>query len=152
MGRLTRRRRAAGGFTLLETTVALAILAVGILAMLAVQVTALRQGNWGRHTTTAAQVARDEMELLSRLPWSDARVQPTAGWTAAVAVPVDVQAPSGVFQQQVFNLQWRIKADPSDTNLRLIDVRVLWNEAEARAGAIRRFAISSIKHDDPVGP
>lgn len=152
MGRLNRPRRATGGFTLLEAMVALSILAVGLLAMLAVQVTSLRQGNWGRHTTVAAQVARDQMELLARLPWADPRVQPTAGWTAAVPVPIAVQSPAGVSQQQIFNLQWRITAAAFDPSLRLIDVRVLWNEAEARAGAIRRFALSSIKHDDPVGP
>jgi Tfp pilus assembly protein PilV len=128
------------------------ILAVGILAMLAVQITALKQGRYGRHTTTASQVARDQMELLTRLPWADARVQPTA-WTTPANVSTMVQGSGGNLQEQAFALRWRITTTGLDPNLRQIDVDVQWNEADARSGApARRYAISSMKHNDPVAP
>lgn len=141
-----RRRQ---GLTLLEVMISLSILAFGLLAMLAMQASALKQGRYGRHTTLAAQVARDQMELLQRVPWADARIQPTA-WTAPAAVPVTVQTPTGNVQEQAFNVSWRITQDPADANLRLLDVRVLWTEPQQPPNAPpRRYAMSSVRHNDP---
>lgn len=157
MTRPTRRRlhplrrpaRGERGLTLLEVTISLAILAVGLLAMLAMQASALKQGRYGRHTTLAAQVARDRMELLKRVPWGDARIQPT-NWTAAVAVPVTVQTPAGNVQEQVFNVSRRVTQDPGDANLRFVDVRVTWTEPNMPPNAPpRRYAMSSVRHNDP---
>ena len=129
--------------------IALSILAVGLLAMLAVQISALRQGRMGRHVTQAAQVARDAMELLQRVDWTDPRLAPTA-WTALQPVTTVVQSAGGPAQEQVFNVQWRITNDVADANLRLLDVRVLWNESgQGAAAPPRRYAMSSIRHNDP---
>ena len=139
-------RRREGGISLVETTIALLILAVGLLAMLAVQVTALQQGKWGRHTSEAAVVARERVELIRRLPFTDPLVQPTA-WTAPLAVNKTVQAtgaPAGGFIEQQFTVQWRITAAVFDPNLRTVDVRVTWTEND-RQGAVsqRRYAMST---------
>ncbi|HEX2486818.1 MAG TPA: prepilin-type N-terminal cleavage/methylation domain-containing protein, partial [Myxococcota bacterium] len=75
------RRR--GGMTLVEVMLATVLLAFGLLAMLALQMHAMRGGQRGRHYTEAAQIARDQMELMHRTPWAAATVQPTA-WTAPV--------------------------------------------------------------------
>lgn len=153
MRRRSFRRRAAGraesGLTLLEVMISLSILAVGLLAMLAMQASALKQGRYGRHTTMGAQIARDEMELLKRVPWADPRIQPT-GWTAPTAVPVTVQTPAGAIQEQVFNVSRRVTQDPADANLRLVDVRVTWVEPTMPPNAPpRRYAMSSVRHNDP---
>ena len=144
----SRRARSASGISLIETMIALVILAVGLLAMIAVQVSALKQGNWGRHTSDAARIARDQMELIRRLPWADPVAAPTA-WTAPVVVGRTVQAPAGAFVEQQFNLQWRITAAGFDPNLRLIDIRVNWNENDAASVASpRRYAMSSTKYNE----
>jgi prepilin-type N-terminal cleavage/methylation domain-containing protein len=141
--------RAKSGLSLIELMIALAILAGGMLAMLAVQITALQQGRHGRHASEAMQIARDRVEWLTRLPWSAPETQPT-GWTAPQTITKTVQSDQGVFQEQTFSLQWRISTAAFDPNVRTIDVRVLWTEADAPPGAPqRRFALSSIKHDDP---
>jgi prepilin-type N-terminal cleavage/methylation domain-containing protein len=62
----------AGGFTLLEVMITLGVLAAGLLAMLTLQVRALGEGSRGRHTTAAAMIARDQVELIQRMPFSDA--------------------------------------------------------------------------------
>ncbi len=135
--------------TLLEVMIALAILAVGLLAMLAMQVSAMRGSKYGRHTTQGAGLARDQMELLHRLDWSDADVQPT-GWTAPVPTPIIVQSAAGPQQEMVFNVSYRVSNDAIDPNLRLMDVRVTWTETNAPPGAPpRRYAMSTIRHDDP---
>ena len=141
--------RQRSGISIIETTIALAILAVGLLAMLAVQVSALQQGSWGRHTSEASQIARDQMELIRRLPWADPVAQPTA-WTAPIAVSRAVQSPGGAgVAQQQFNLQWRITTAGFDPNLRLVDVRVQWVENDNNpAGNQRRYAMSSTKYNE----
>jgi type IV pilus modification protein PilV len=142
------------GMTLLEVMIALAILAVGLLAMLAMQVSAMRSGKYGRHTTEAAQLARDQMEYLHRLDWSDAAIQPT-GWTvdfmgSGAAEVVQVASAGGPQQEMTYNVAYRVTNDALDANLRLVDVRVTWTEMNAPAGAPpRRYAMSTIRHDDP---
>ena len=73
-------RRAAAGFSLIEVTIALGVLAVGLMAMLALQLHALRGGSLGRHASAAAMIARDQLELVQRLPFSSADLAPVA-WT-----------------------------------------------------------------------
>jgi Tfp pilus assembly protein PilV len=140
--------------TLLEVMIALAVLAMGLLAMLAMQISAMRGGKYGRHTTEAAQLARDQMEYLHRLDWGDAEVQPTA-WTVSFlgdAGPeiVEVDSAGGPQQEMTYNVSYRVTNDALNTNLRLVDVQVTWTELDAPPGAPpRRYAMSTIRHDDP---
>lgn len=136
-----------GGFTLVETMFALSILAGGLLAMLAMQMHTLKQGRYGRHTTEAMQVARDQMEYFMRLPWGAADAQPT-GWTAPAAITMNVQSEGGVQAQQVFNVRWRITTAGFEANVRLIDVDVTWTESDANAGFTRRYVLTSSKNNE----
>ena len=79
-------RARAEGFTLLEIMIALAILGFGLLAMAAMQITAMSGGRAGRHTTQAAVMARDQMETFQRVAWSSAQLAATAGWSAPITV------------------------------------------------------------------
>ena len=143
--RASRPRR--GGFTLLEMMFALAILAGGVLAMLMVQAQALKQGRYGRHTSDAMQVARDQMELFLRLPWGAAAVQPV-GWTAPTPIGLTVQNEAGAQTQQSFNVSWRISAAGFDPNVRVIEVNVTWTENEVGAGFPRSFLLASNKNNE----
>jgi prepilin-type N-terminal cleavage/methylation domain-containing protein len=145
------RRRASprtrGGFTLIEVMFALAILAGGLLAMLMVQTQALKQGRYGRHTTDAMQVARDQMELFMRLPWAAAAVQPT-NWTAPTAVALAVQNENGAQTQQSFDVSWRITAAGFDPNVRIIEVNVTWVEGDKGASFPRSYLLASNKNNE----
>ncbi|MGH7287290.1 MAG: type IV pilus modification PilV family protein [Myxococcota bacterium] len=144
---MQRRARPRSGFTLIEMMVALAILAGGLLAMLSVQVQALKQGRYGRHTSEAMQIARDQMELFMRLPWDAAAVQPVA-WTAPAAIDVTVQNDGGAVAQQTFSVSWRITTAGFEPNARTIDIDVTWTEIDANAGFTRRYVLSSIKNNE----
>lgn len=144
---VTSLRRNRSGFSMIEMLFALVILAGGLLAMLTAQISALKQGKYGRHSTEAAQIARDEMERLLRLPWDDADVQPTA-WTAANAVNLAFQNDQGAVVQQTFNVSYRVTTAAFDGNVRIIDVDVQWNEPDADPAApARRFVLTSNKND-----
>ena len=153
--RSRQRRRGSSGFTLLEVMVALSLLAFGLLAMLAMQIHALREGKVGRHVTQAAQVARDRLEIFQRLPWTDPQLAPTvgpAGWLiGADTQDNDVWVDGATtVREQRFNVDWRITdiafdpTNPAVPVLKQIDVRVTWREPGDPAGmAARRFAATT---------
>jgi type IV pilus assembly protein PilV len=64
--------RSEAGFTLLELMVAITILAVGLLATLNMQSTALGANAFAQRTTSAASVARAAMDELISQPGSNA--------------------------------------------------------------------------------
>lgn len=61
--------RAQHGFTLLEVMIALAIFAVGILAVSAMQINSINQNAGARIQTEATNLASDAMERLLALPY-----------------------------------------------------------------------------------
>jgi type IV pilus assembly protein PilV len=63
--------RSEAGFTLLELLVAISILAVGLLATLNMQSTALGANAFAQRTTVAASVARAAMDEVISRPGSD---------------------------------------------------------------------------------
>ena len=141
------RRRApdvsAGGFTLIEIMIALVILGFGLLAMALMQITAMNGGRAGRHSTQAAVIARDRMEMFQRLSWADAQLAQTGGWTAPITLnntPTEAATP-----EQAYQVSWRITdADPNW--VKNVDVRVTWSEPNF---ANRTMTISSLRYNDP---
>jgi prepilin-type N-terminal cleavage/methylation domain-containing protein len=134
----------AGGFTLLEVMITLGILATGLLAMLSLQVRALGEGSRGRHTTAAAMIARDQVELIQRMPFSDADLVPqappvwaTPPWLANTSDPelnpgevaVRVNQTAGTSTVLIYTVNYRVLPDAGgNTDIRNVDVEVLWNE------------------------
>ena len=138
-----RSQRSAGGFTLVESLVAMAILAVGLLTLAVMQLEALSQGSAGRHTGDAAATARSYLEQVQRLPWTELDGAAGSGWIAptwigaAPAVNMNVALPDagGNAVEHTYNIAWRVTdildggGDPNPC-LRTVEVRVGWSEEE----------------------
>lgn len=147
---LRRRARRREGMTLIEVMIAMGILSVGLLALLALQIEALESGRTGRHVTDAARIARDRLETFQRLDWGDSALQDTGGWTDPTTVTSTVRMPDGSnAPEETYEVEWRITQDSTDPNLRFIDVRVTWTEGGGQNVEQKRFAMSSVRHDDP---
>lgn len=69
--------RSEAGFTLLELLLAMTILAVGLLATLNMQTTAIQANGFAQRTTSAATVARAAMDEVVSRPGSAAIFQTT---------------------------------------------------------------------------
>lgn len=117
---------------------ALSLLGIGLLALAAMQLTALDFGSRGRHQTQAAAEAESRMEQLLRARWTD--LAPTGGWTAPVTETSTVEAAATVIEQS-YEVSWQI-ADLDPGRTRTVDVLVTWDEPK-RPG--RQYAISSIR-------
>jgi len=138
--------KAAGGFTLIEVTIALAVLAIGLLGVAVMQLQALSGGRHARHATEAAVIARDQMENFQRLAWTDPQLDDTGGWTPVANVQSQVLAEdTGMVVQQTFGITWRI-TDVDPNWMKDVDVQVSWNPP---VGPPRTVTLSSVRYNDP---
>jgi prepilin-type N-terminal cleavage/methylation domain-containing protein len=143
-------KRGHGGFTLIETMVAMVILSFGLIAMLAMMTAAMAGGRVGKHGTDAARIARDQLEVFHRIAWNDPRMAPTGGFTAPAVVTSDVEYAGVAQQEMAYGRSWRITTHPTDPSIRLVDVVVTWQEGDDLAVApIRRVAMSTARFNNP---
>ncbi|NIV77045.1 MAG: prepilin-type N-terminal cleavage/methylation domain-containing protein [Gammaproteobacteria bacterium] len=118
------RRRASGGFTLVELTIAIAVFAVGMLSLSGMLLAAMQGGSRGRHTTQASAIAESQMEQLQRVAWT--QIAPSGGWSTPVVVHNTVQAATDQ-NEQSYSVEWRT-TDLVTGWTRAVDVRVTWDE------------------------
>ncbi len=76
------RPRSERGFTLIESMVSLAILAVALLGVMRLQVVASGQNQLARRTAVAASIARDFSEAVQRWDYDDPRLATTEACAA----------------------------------------------------------------------
>jgi prepilin-type N-terminal cleavage/methylation domain-containing protein len=133
--RRSSRPRRRAGFTLLEALIAMSILGVGLLALAAMQLFAMRGGESGRRTTEASAIAQDRMERLERVTWSHPDLAPSGGWK-----PADTESSPGQSGVE-YTVTWRV-SDVVAGSTRSIDVLVTWDEPQWGS---RSLAISSMR-------
>lgn len=114
-----------GGVTLVEMMVAMVILSFGLLGVAALQVRAITESSSGQHLSSASAIARNRIETLHRLDWSDADLTHSGGaWSAPTAA---------VLMGQNYALSERVTDDaplPAATTLKSIEVRVQWSDSK----------------------
>ena len=71
LSRRRAHRRGRRGFTLIETSLALIIIAVGVLALVEAQQAFIKSNDWSSHAATANYLANEIRELTRRLPNHD---------------------------------------------------------------------------------
>lgn len=112
------------GFTLLEVLIAVTIFAVGLLAIAAMQTSAIRMNFDGNRLTELSTIGIDQLENLMSLPYSDPSLAVGGPWTP-------LTQPAG------YNVSWTVKAGPT-TNTRNISLTVTPNSG-------RPLTITSIR-------
>jgi len=76
-------RRGERGFSIVEATIAVSLLAVGVAALAQVTIATGRAGMAARRATIAQQAASERMEQLRALAWtSDGNVVPVTDWNS----------------------------------------------------------------------
>jgi len=150
--RSARDRRRSSGLSLVEVMVALSILAFGMLGVAAMQIQAMGGGARGRHVSTAAMIARDQIENIQRVPFSQIQLKnwgAAEAWMAGVGLSrgdVDVlvaQEGGSVATEQSYSVDWRIsQVSPPNPDLRNVELAVTWQEPDQSAP--KRLALSTI--------
>ena len=142
-----------GGFTLIETMVAILVMTIGLFSVVALMSSSLNSGAHSRYMSTAALLATEKLEDLSRLPNNDAAlvagtyndvVQISAGngnivettssggnttlYTQSpggnITVTPNGAMPAATSDTLTFNRSWTIVADTPVVKTRTITVTV----------------------------
>lgn len=127
----TSEHRNQGGFTLLEILLAITIFAIGLLAVAAMQVSAIRGNKLGGDYTTATVLAQQQLEALKTGDITTAAYN--AGGYADPANPITVGGSGGTF-----NRTWTITANTA------FSVRTTVTVSWTRAGVTRTVSLTSV--------
>lgn len=114
------------GFTLIEVLVGLVLLAIGLLAIAGMQISAVRGNFFSNYLTQASYVGQDRLEFLDNLPIDSAELQAGSHNDGTVTV-------AGIVFTRTYTVN--IAGD-----LRRITYAVSWND-----GVVRNISFSTIR-------
>jgi type IV pilus modification protein PilV len=109
---LNRAIQEPNGFTLIEVVAALIILAIGLLAIAAMQIASTKGGYFSNNVTQATILAQDKLEDLRNLSYSDSNL--SSG-----------QHNEGTMSETIFSRQYHIVEDAGNS-IKTIAVTVQW--------------------------
>ena len=123
---LLSRIEAPEGFTLVELLIAITILAVGILGVASMQVSAIRANDFASAQTEAATAGMDRIEKLLRLPYDHADL--------ASGNHTDPSPPNG------YTVGWTVTDNSPVNNTKTVAVTVNWiDHGKAKSVSMRRI-------------
>ena len=133
------QRNIDSGYTLIETMIAIAIFAIGFLAIASMQIAASKTNRTGSEYTQATTIAADRMERLMVLSFDDPDLDPAAN---PHPDPPDNK-------QGKYDIRWVVtdadlNADGTN-DAKIVNMTVSWSRLESAAG--RTVSIGFVKPD-----
>ncbi|MBW2108170.1 MAG: prepilin-type N-terminal cleavage/methylation domain-containing protein [Deltaproteobacteria bacterium] len=134
-----------GGFSLVELLIAMAILAIGLLALADMQIASIKGNSFSGATTDATTLAQDRLEQLMTLTYSglttDANLVDTdadgdAGLNDATAGTADFSQTQGNY-----TIFWNVSDGSVVSNTKTLSVIVTWSEQ----GQQKKVSVRGIK-------
>ena len=118
--------RTEKGFTILEVFIAISVLAIGILAVASMQVSAMWGNNFAARQTEGTTIALDRMEKLMSLSYQAADL--------SSGNHTDPDPPSG------YSVVWNVEDDTPLNDTKQVIVRVKWtNHGVQKAVSVERI-------------
>ncbi len=114
---MNKAERKPGGFTLIEVTAGLVILAIGLLGIIALQVTSARGGYFSSNLTQATFLAQDKLEYLRNVSYRDSDLN-------------NGQHNEGAISNTIFSRQYTVVEDAGNS-MKTITVTIQWADRGA---------------------
>jgi prepilin-type N-terminal cleavage/methylation domain-containing protein len=111
---LNKSIRKPKGFTLIEVAAGLIILAIGLLAIAAMQITSTKGGHFSNNVAQATILAQDKLEYLKNLSYNDSNL-------------IGGQHNEGPISGTIFSRQYTIVEDAGNS-MKTITVIVQWTD------------------------
>ena len=127
--------RSESGFTLIEIMIAIAILAIGILGLMAMQLTAAKSNTQARKVTESAAWAADEFERLLLVDYDDLAAGAT---TPPESMLNDAAIPADTYRGP-YSVTYNVTEDDPIVNVKRIDVTVAWNDGSGRSTTLTYY-------------
>ena len=140
MNRVT-TNRSVSAFTLIETVIALGIMSVGVLAVAASILTALKYSTQSRAATQAMYLAEDQLEIMKMMPAADVLAMvPDDNFADDPANPIDPD--TGDDDTTTFDRRWRIQDETPEAGMIRITLEVDYVD---RLGITRTVPLRTLK-------
>ena len=134
MDRLVHILNRDSGFTLIEVSVAIVVLALALLAMAGMQAIALRGNSFANQISQGGSIAEDIVESLMVLDFND----PSFNDTTPVGLFTtyhDTNPPAG------YSVQWHVDINSTTPQSKTINVDITWNTTIGT----KNFSVSLVK-------
>ena len=122
------------GFTLIEISIAIVVMALALLAMAGMQAIALRGNSFANQISQGGSLAEDIVESLMVLDYNDPILNDTTP-VGLFTTYHETAPPAG------YSVQWHVDADSPAPQSKTINVDITWNTALGT----KNFSVSLVK-------
>ncbi len=131
-----RQFKSTKGFTLIEVMIALLILAVGLLALMTMQIVSIKANAFSSEMTYSTMLAQQQLETLKNVPFTDANL---TGATPPTPPPLHTLLPIIDSKGGSYSVSWQV--EDTTANMKKITIDVTWQSrrlgTEAEQAAIK---------------
>jgi prepilin-type N-terminal cleavage/methylation domain-containing protein len=126
-----------GGFSLIELLAAMLLIAVGSLATITMQRTALKKNNLTDTRQTAAQLAREILETVRQTNYISTNLNTTSGNFITLGGGTRPGLIQGTTNPgNIFTRQLKVDDDTPINNVKKIQIQVTWNQSGVTQGLL----------------
>jgi type IV pilus modification protein PilV len=138
-------RRSPGGFSLIELLVAIVLIALGSLATITMQQTAVKKNNLTDTRQIAAQLARELLETARQTNFVSTNLNTTSGSFITLSGATRPGLIQGTTNPgNIFTRQLKVDDNTPITNVKKIQVQVTWNQS----GVTQSLLLATFKTRD----
>jgi prepilin-type N-terminal cleavage/methylation domain-containing protein len=139
--RTKKNYRKQSGFTLIEVMIAVVILAVGLLALMAMQIVSIKANAFSSEMTYSTMLAQQQLETLKNLPFTDADLTGTTPPTPPTLHTLPLPIPDS--KGGSYTVNWYVENTTAD--MKTITLDVIWQSRRLGTAAEQQAVTTTMR-------